>query len=196
MSTQEDMPILVFRIALQYVEPGVWRRFRFPAHLTLDRLHRAVQIVMGWEDEHLYEFSRGKERYGVPDRESRMFGVQTENAKKVTVASLNLRRRSPLHYLYDFGDSWEHELRVEDVLTAPDDLPAVWCLEGARACPPEDCGSVPGYEELVRILRDPSDPEYESMVEWCGGDYDPEAFHLGMVNERLRRSFRARTARR
>ena len=93
-----------------------------------------------------------------------------------------------IHYEYDFGDGWQHELKIEKVLPPEADARYPRCLAGKRACPPEDCGGVPGYERMLEILANPNpgDEEYEDIAEWLGGDFDAEAFDLEVVNEELR----------
>ena len=89
-------------------------------------------------------------------------------------------------YEYDFGDSWQYEVLVEKLLPGVADR-TVTCLAGARAGPPEDCGSIPGYENLVEAMADPKHPEREELLEWLGGPYDPEAFNLDTLNTKLKR---------
>lgn len=88
-------------------------------------------------------------------------------------------------YEYDFGDSWTHQIVLEKILPPSPELKAPQCIAGARACPPEDCGGVFGYAELLTALRDPSHPEHEDMLEWMGGEYDPAFFDLEAVNDQL-----------
>jgi hypothetical protein len=108
----------------------------------------------------------------------------------VTLDQILEKPRQKIRYLYDFGDSWEHDLLLEKVLRVPDDLPDGLthprCLDGARACPPEDCGGIPGYEMILAALADPEDPEGEELREIFDG-YDPEEFDLPAINERLKR---------
>lgn len=93
---------------------------------------------------------------------------------------------SKLTYTYDFGDNWEHRIVVEKVSTGDSTLTYTVCTGGRRACPPEDCGGVWGYANLLAVLADPSDEEHETMLEWVGGAFDPDAFDRSMVTERLR----------
>lgn len=92
-------------------------------------------------------------------------------------------------YTYDFGDGWEHVLVVEAATVAEPTARYPRCVAGAGACPPEDCGGIPGYENLRGILADPSDPEHEDMLEWLGigsaAEFDPARFDLDAVNLRL-----------
>jgi hypothetical protein len=89
-------------------------------------------------------------------------------------------------YLYDFGDSWEHEVLVEKVLQADPEISYPICLKARRACPPEDCGGVWGYESFLGAIQDPAHPEHDEMLEWIGGSFDPEAVNLEEINFSLK----------
>jgi hypothetical protein len=98
-----------------------------------------------------------------------------------------LAEKQKFTYLYDFGDSWEHEITVSKVIP-PEEEPLPRCLDGKRAGPPEDCGGIWGYEELLEIVKNPDHAEYEETHEWLG-DIDPERFDLEAVNTRLEQVF-------
>jgi hypothetical protein len=153
-----------------------------PAHVSLQELHGIVQLVMGWENSHLHEWRVGRERYGVPDPGG--FGFDDDLIDESTVSLLDAAPPgSQLEYTYDFGDSWEHEVVVEAVLS-PDDVGAVpRCEDGARACPPEDIGGVPGYYELVDALREPDSAEWATELAETFAGFDSEAFSVERVNE-------------
>jgi hypothetical protein len=170
------------KVTLKHVAPPVWRRLEVPADIKLGRLHRILQVAMGWTDSHLHAFRAGRDTYGVPDPD--FPDDDTTNERNVRLDRL-AGEGEKLVYEYDFGDGWEHELRVEKVLPAEKGKRYPVCLAGRRACPPEDCGGPPGYEHLLGVLRDPKHEEHEEMREWIGGDFDPEAFDLDAVNEAL-----------
>ena len=175
--------VLQLRITLQDVDPIVWRRVLVPGGVRLAKLHDMLQAAMGWTDSHLHLFRIGDATYGsqlddYPDDEL--------DEKSVTVIGV-LRNSRRFVYDYDFGDGWEHEVVIEDITTAPLGLKFAVCLDGQNACPPEDCGGPPGYEDLRRVLADPDD-EYEHMVRWVGGPFNPEAFSVAEANIALQRS--------
>jgi Plasmid pRiA4b ORF-3-like protein len=151
---------------------------------TLAQLHRILQRVMGWEGSHLYRFVVGEMEYGDPRMLEEMEG---EDARRVTLASLVRGEKAKFLYEYDFGDSWEHDLLIEKVL--PSDAGKYYpvCLTGKRARPPEDCGGIWGYASFLDAIQDPQHPEHEEMLEWVGGEFDPEAFDLDEVNRELQR---------
>ena len=86
------------------------------------------------------------------------------------------------HYEYDFGDSWEHKILLEKIFPFDNKMALPVCIKGKRACPPEDCGGIWGYEEFLKTISDPKHPEYEDMLEWLGGEFDPEEFDLEGIN--------------
>jgi hypothetical protein len=175
-------PVYELRVALSWIEPPIWRRVQVPGDTTLAGLHRILQIVMGWHDSHLHEFRVGDDSYGDPEIEELDF-IPEDRTRLDEVAPGPGAR---LLYQYDFGDSWEHEIEVEQVLDPEPGVRYPRCTEGARSAPPEDCGGVGGYEEFLEAISDPRHPEHEELLEWIGGDFDPEAFDIDAVNRGLR----------
>ncbi|MEM6522072.1 MAG: plasmid pRiA4b ORF-3 family protein [Cyanobacteria bacterium P01_C01_bin.70] len=167
-------------------DPPIWRSFEVSDQITLNELHGVLQIVMGWEFSHLYAFDIGRDRYADPDPVPL---EETLDATTVSLATLKFKAGQKFSYTYDFGDGWVHQITVAEVqpLATADDLPR--CLEGDRACPPEDCGGVWGYEDLLERLSDPDAPDFEELLDWLG-DFDPEAFDMASVNQRLAKTFR------
>lgn len=174
--------LYLLKIRLLEIEPEIWRRFVVPAGITLDRLHDVIQIVMGWTDTHLHEFTIGKKRY-TECPESKEDGLE---CGKYPLVDLIKQKGRTFKYLYDFGDSWEHEITLEDSRYFDPDLPfPVECLDGARTCPPEDVGGAPGYDDFCEALKDSDHEEHENYMAWIGGEYDPEAFNTDEVNSEL-----------
>ncbi|VVN73527.1 IS66 family transposase ISPre3 [Pseudomonas fluorescens] len=175
--------LLLLHIELKWVEPTVWRRVAVPENITLDTLHAVIQVAMGWDDDHLHEFEIAGETYGIPDPDGWGPPVRTE-IRKTLASALNGKRS--FRYLYDFGDGWDHRIKVGKRLP-PAACPQVpYCVEGANACPPEDIGGWPGYSAFLEVMADPGHPEYENMLEWHGDDFDPAAFDAERVNQRLK----------
>ena len=153
-----------------------------PANITLDRLHDFIQIVMGWTDSHLHEFTIGNKRY-TEYPESKEDGLV---CGRYRLGDLIKQKGRTFRYLYGFGDSWEHELVLEESrYFNPELRTELACLEGERACPPEDVGGIPGYFEFCNALKDPSHEEHESYMEWSCGDYDSERFDSEAINWEL-----------
>lgn len=177
----------LLKIQLLYIEPAIWRRFVVPANITLDRLHDVIQIVMGWTDSHLHEFTIGNKRY-TEYPESKEDGLA---CGRYRLGELIKQKGRVFRYLYDFGDDWEHELVLEESrYFKPGPRRELACLEGERACPPEDVGGVPGYLEFLNALKDPNHEEHEDYTEWSGGNFDSERFAPESVNWELMKYLR------
>ena len=177
----------LLKIQLLDIEPVILRRFIVPASITLDRLHDVIQIVMGWTDSHLHEFTIGNKRY-TEYPESKEDGLP---CGRYRLAHLVKQKGRTFHYLYDFGDGWEHELVLEESrYFNPELRTELACLDGQRACPPEDVGGVPGYFEFLNALKDPNHEEHESYTEWSGGNFDSERFDPELVNWELMKYLR------
>lgn len=174
------------RIALLEVKPPVWREVSVPSDYTLADLHDVLQLAVGWTNSHLHQFHAGAVRYAPPSAEDEFYDatppLDTEGVRLFEALPQPGRQ---LIYEYDFGDGWEHSIRVERILPARagDDNPR--CLAGAGACPPEDCGGYSGYASFLQAIRDPKDPAHEEMLSWGGGWFDPEGFDLVLVNRLL-----------
>lgn len=171
------------RITLQEVDPPVWRRILVPGAIHLDKLHLVFQAAMGWTNSHLHCFRVADQLYGTnfddyPDDEIDEHEISVLQA---------LRDHKRFTYEYDFGDSWDHEVEIEDLTRSRLGLKYAVCLAGANACPPEDCGGTWGYEHLLEVLADPSHDEHGDLVEWVGGSFDARAFDLVLANAELQR---------
>jgi hypothetical protein len=164
--------IYQLRVTLLDVTPSVWRRLALPGGYTLDRVHRAIQYAMGWQDYHLHSFEIDGHQYGVPDPDGEL-DLRDELDIRLDAAT---GKDSRFGYTYDFGDWWEHEVLVETVFPAEPDERYPLCLEGERACPPEDVGGAHGYVQFLAALNDPGHPEHDAMAEWIGRRFDPGYF--------------------
>ncbi len=153
-----------------------------PASTTLAELHALLQAAMGWEDYHLHQFEIAGVTYSTDDGEG--WGPAPKDERRARLDRV-ARKGTRLVYEYDFGDSWEHDIKVEDVLDAEDGKVYPACVAGERACPPEDCGGVWGYEEFLAALADSHHDEHDHLLEWVGGEFDPERLDLAAVNRAL-----------
>jgi len=154
------------------------------------QLHRILQIVMGWEDYHLHQFEIGRRIYRVPDPDDYLYERKVINESRVRLREVVPRVATHFEYLYDFGDSWRHDLLLEAIVLP--DLGAEYphCLAGERHTPLEDVGGSPGYENYLEALADPEHKEHENVLRWRG-PFDPEAFSLTAVNQQLQKKFRS-----
>lgn len=165
---------------LRYASPPIWRRLIVPAAITLAELHEVLQVAMGWLDGHLHAFRAGDREFSIPHPELEPLG---EDSRKVRLCDVAPLAKSRIDYEYDFGDGWSHEVIVEKVIFEP--CHEISCVAGRRACPPEDCGGVGGYERLLHVLADPGHEEHTELLEWVGGSYDAERFDRDEVNALL-----------
>ena len=175
--------VLQLRVTLCDVEPPIWRRFLVNGADDLAHLHHVLQEVMGWTDTHLHMFVADSGVYGVPDLD---FGDDTASEEGVRIDSILQSKGDTVRYEYDFGDDWEHEVTVEAVRDARAREALPRCLAGERACPPEDVGGGPGYEDFLATYADETDPEHEEMVEWVGDGFDPEWIDIEQINAHLK----------
>jgi len=178
-------------ISLRHITLRIWRRLVVPGGIKLHKLHTVIQAVMGWTDSHLHAFRAGHHEYVQPDPgdpgwQETMSDVIIHDERKHTLGDLIAAKGDKFDYTYDFGDDWEHMVTVKSITPSPEPLKFAFCVHGERACPPEDCGSVPGYEELCEALPDPMHPRHKELKDWIG-EYDPGRFDCDEVNRLLRR---------
>ena len=226
--------ILQLRIEVEGINPEIWRQFLVKDNITIEDLHEIIQIVMGWDNYHMYEFCVGKEiitsdeeglnpaegvfkqlynssefrkmlekqdlKKGSANMDVNKLNkiLEKERAKKskpiftmkTKLNELIKSKGQKFSYLYDFGDNWEHLLTIENIFEEAKDVPI--CLTGERACPPEDCGSVPGYYELQKIKKNKKHKYYkERIVEWLGEEFDFELFDIDQINKELKKIARS-----
>ena len=181
----KNADIFQLKVTIRGSRPPIWRRLQLPADMRLDKLHAVLQAAFAWTDYHLHQFMVGDDYYGVPDPE---FGDRDiHDEKKFRLNQLVGQPKDKLVYEYDFGDSWIHEITLEKILAAEPGVRYPICVTGKRAAPPEDCGGVWGYENLLHIIQDPKHEDYETMLTWLGGPIAPEAFNVDAVNKELGR---------
>ena len=182
--------IFELRIYLADIEPDIWRQIAVPGDIGLDELHDVIQETMGWEDCHLHHFiAEDRTLYGlIPEDDSMAdFAQNTQDESRAYLCDLVRRKKDRFLYEYDFGDSWMHIVDVLDVHPPEPEKKYTLCVEGTRACPPEDCGGIPGYDQMLDTLLDPNNKGREELLDWLGGPFDPEHFDLKAVNRRLAR---------
>ena len=186
MVADELQGIQIYELKLEMleVEPLIWRRLLVPGSITLAQLHEVIQATMGWTNSHLHEFVVGEYSYSDPE-----FEIDDARSEyRYRLARLAPRVRNTIAYLYDFGDGWEHQIRVETINEEDKRYPGKpVCLAGARNSPPEDCGGPWGYQNLLTAIGDKKHKEHKQLLEWVGGRFDPEHFDLDEVNELLRK---------
>jgi len=179
---------MIYRIhvSLREIQPLIWRRIELSSTTTLKQLHRILQIAMGWQDYHLHEYIVDGRRYGTPDPTYDGPGEVTRESG-VRLATVLPREGAEILYVYDFGDYWQHDVRLETIFPADPAIRYPRIVDGVRSCPPEDCGGTGGYADLLEILLDPDHEEFEHMREWVGPRFNAEVFSLDAANGELRR---------
>jgi len=167
--------MMQLKITLCDSTPLIWRRVRVPQTSTFAQLHRILQTLFGWSNSHLHAFHVGAP-YGSPKIPARK-----------TLSAYFTQPKQTAMYLYDFGDSWEHLITCEAIDAEQTPVKNVRCLDGANAAPPDDCGGIIGYYELLNAVRNKRHPEHEELREWLGEGFDPAGFDIATVNKRLGR---------
>jgi hypothetical protein len=175
-----------FKITLKGIKPPIWRRIQVPETYSFWGLHVAVQDVLGWLDYHLHHFeiinprTGTIEEIGIPDEEG-WGGIKILPGWNRKISKYFSEHSKKAKYIYDYGDDWEHNIQLEKILPRDPDSKYPICIRGKRACPPEDCGGIWGYDELLEIIRNPNHERYEEMQEWVGDHFDPEHFDINEV---------------
>ena len=174
-------PVFQLKITLAGIRPPIWRRVQVPGTVTLGRLHQVIQEAFGWWGYHLHEFEIDGVRYG-SDLEDDWDPPRDESRVRLrTVVGQGGR----FLYTYDFGDNWEHRIEVEDIVPAERGVTYPRCTAARRCRPPEDVGGTWGYAEFLEAITDPAHEEHDQMLDWCGGDFDPEECDLASINASL-----------
>jgi hypothetical protein len=165
-------------------KPPVWRRLQLRADTRLDHLHEMIVAAFGWQDYHMHVFASGPDEFGVPDPE---LGFADE--RRVSLGELIGGVGDQLRYTYDFGDDWQHEIVVEDLLDADPEIHYPILVAAKGACPPEDCGGPWGYAELKEIVADASHEQHQQMLDWLGLEnssaFDPDAVTTDQIEQEL-----------
>lgn len=177
------------KVTLAGTRPAIWRRLLVPADITLSTLHAVLQTSMGWEECHLHCFRHEDATYE-PKAHRKLGGFfvpeENQDEAKIRLADLLNAEGDWLAYEYDFGDGWEHEVRVEKIVpVGPGGARRAICLAGERACPPEGCGGLPGFDHPLKVMANRKHPEHQEMRDWLGERFDPEAFHAVRIDSAL-----------
>jgi Plasmid pRiA4b ORF-3-like protein len=179
--------VLQFKIELQDISPIIWRRILVPSNYNFWDLHVAIQDSMGWNDSHLHHFEirgKGKKKVahiGIPDFDRTGDLEEVSPGWEILVLSYFNELGIKAKYEYDYGDGWKHTVQLEGYLYKDKDTKLPICIGGERACPPEDCGGVSGYYNVLKSISDIADEDYEDMKKWVGQGWHPECFYKDLV---------------
>lgn len=178
------MPTFTFKIDLINTKPLVSRTIKVSSETTLYLMHHIIQTIMGWENRHLYEFSINTLRFADSRLVDEDFGDITD-VKTVILEDVFPKTGATAIYLYDFGDGWKHQLELIEVSNAPQNEILPCFVLGQNACPPEDCGGVYRYREIIEILADSMHEEYQSILEWLGQKFNPNTFNRIKIEKEI-----------
>ena len=186
-TTKKSDQLFQFKITLLDIKPPFWRRIQIP-DCTLADFHEYLQVSLGWQNCHLHLFEIDGERYSQPSPDGDDYELDFKDESDVLISKLLPKSgtRTRWIYEYDFGDGWRHEILFEGCPTKEPKLKYPLCLEGKRACPPEDCGGPGGYANVLDVIGNPKHEEHAEMLEWCG-PFDPEAFDAKKVTREMRK---------
>jgi len=183
---KKPVPFYQLKISLTFSDPLIWRRLLIPGETTLAQLHCILQKCMGWDDIHSHRFLVGKVFYAHSEHGDiwEKTGERDESAYRLV--QLEEDMKWCFTYIYDFGDAWEHEIELEEIIPRDRDLNFPQLLAGERACPPENVGGIPGYEEFLAIINDPGHENHKKMAKWYGADhFDSDFFDMIEINRTL-----------
>jgi hypothetical protein len=180
--------VFQFKITLLGIEPAIWRRIQ-TKDCTLDKLHEHIQAAMGWTNSHLHQFIINDVIHGGPQLlDDGWEETPPVNSRRTKLSKIMPKdgRRLSFQYEYDFGDGWEHEVLFEGFPPAEKGVRHPLCVEGERACPPEDVGGPHGYQEYVRAMANPRHKQHQEFLEW-NGPFDPEKFDAQAATKEMRK---------
>ena len=171
----------VLQLKIMLLDSLVRRRVLVEDKTSFHRLHKIIQVTMGWEGYHLYMFKVGDKDIGLPDPE---YDSEVHDSRKTSLAMIKVKE---FLYTYDFGDTWEHSIIIEKILEKDKSKKYPLCIDGAMACPPEDCGGTFGYQRMLKALNDKNDKEHKMWSNWISGSFNPEEFDKAKINRKLRK---------
>ena len=187
MTKADSQALYQFKITLKDSKPPIWRRIQV-ADCTLDKLHEYIQTAMGWTNSHLHHFQIGEQLYGDPMlMEEDMEAMHYKDSTRTKISKIlhKVGNRFSFSYEYDFGDGWEHEILFEGRPEKEPGKKYPLCLEGARACPPEDVGGIGGFYEYLEALADPKHERHQEYLKWRG-PFDAEMFDVEEATNEMR----------
>ncbi|MBL9200971.1 MAG: plasmid pRiA4b ORF-3 family protein [Opitutaceae bacterium] len=175
---------LTLRLQVVACEPAIWRRLVVRESMWLSRLHDAIQVAFDWFDYQTHAFNVDDLRYGNPLKREEL---TIEDDRDVSIADLDLDHRERFTYGYHFGEGWQIEIKLEKTGVAEKGHFYPACLGGERAGPPEDCGGIEAFHDMLACLKEPHTDLGREWIEWVGPDYNPEVCDLPKINQALKK---------
>jgi hypothetical protein len=174
-------------ISLDGSEPLIWRKVLIPKEISFFKLHQVIQISMGWTNSHLFEFNIEGFKVGISyDHLKDMDVDHLMDSKETYLTEMISEPGECIKYWYDFGDSWMHTINFEKYFPLDKEAQLPYCTSGELNCPPEDCGGIAGFYDLLSNLSNKKHEDYKSMKRWVGSKYDPSKVDFGKINRRLK----------
>lgn len=184
---EKPAPIFQLKISLAFSNPLIWRRIQVPGETSLGRLHDILQLCMGWSDLHVHRFLVGKVFYAPSDGVD-ILETGERDESEFRLAMLETDMKWVFTYIYDFGDGWEHEIELEETLPGGKKRTHPVLLAGEGACPPENVGGIPGFEEFLTIINSPRHAQHKRIAEWYGANrFDPTHLDMKKINAVLKK---------
>ena len=180
--------ILQFKITLNESKPLIWRRIQIESNSTFLELHIAIQLAMGWTNSHLFEFMNSEKNFVLPNEENDLDDTEKLNAFEERIENHFKEAGDEITYIYDFGDSWEHNVVLEKTISSQEGIKYPVCTAGAMNCPHEDSGGLYGFYEKLDIIGDIEHSDYTETNTWLGKNYDPFIFDIDNANKQLSKS--------
>ena len=182
------MKVYQIQISLTNSKPEIWRKILVQPNLSLANFHMTIQIVMGWDNSHLHQFIKNKTFYTRKMEDDMTWGdLNNVDYKGLKISDLLKNENDKIDYEYDFGDSWHHDIDLEKILETIEKTKYPTCIDGKLACPPEDCGGIWGYSDLLKVLNNPGHKDYADLLDWLDGEFDPNYFNIEKTNLNLKR---------
>jgi len=190
----ESLSVYYLRITLKDSNPSIWRDVLVPSNLTLEELHYVIQTVMGWDNCHLHQFIAEKMFYNdnvdSDNSQSKVDSLEMEehdrNERKYKISELLPEEKTSIIYEYDLGDSWTHQVELKKILPADAEVRQPRCVQGEQACPPEDCGGVWGYTDMLEAFQNAETSEKDEILTGFSEDFNPDFFDIDAVNRVLK----------
>ncbi|HNC22916.1 MAG TPA: plasmid pRiA4b ORF-3 family protein [Opitutaceae bacterium] len=174
----------ILRLTVVGCQPRVWRRLLVRESMWLSRLHDSIQVIFDWYDYQTHAFNFDDLRYGNPLRRDEL---TIEDDRDVSLADLDLEHRAQFTYGYHFGEGWQVEIKVEKVVALEKGTAYPSCIGGERAGPPEDCGGLEAFHDMLACIKEPDTDLGREWLEWLGPDYDPETCDPEKLNKALKK---------
>ncbi len=182
------MKVYQIQISITNLKPEIWRKILVQPNLSLANFHMTIQIVMGWHNSHLHQFIKDRTFYTKKMEDDMTWGdLNNVDYKGLKISDLLKNENDKIDYEYDFGDSWHHDVVLEKILDASEKTKYPICIDGKLACPPEDCGGIWGYSDILKVLNNPRHKDYAALLDWLDGEFDPNYFNIEKTNLNLNR---------